>query len=276
MDTEKMDEQVEEEVFGTDADPLEKEDSDNASLADATLEEISDESAEESENRPTVGAIAKLREQRREAQEETHQAQIVAAELRGRLAAQEERLTQKAVEQELSPFEVAMKEQEVNNLDDLDISPGESLKLGRQQAKWEAAQEAKKSAETAKTIRDNELAGLFKAEQAKDRGEGLDYDTIIKMGMPLLSKGDEVDIENSPNLYEAGYRLCVRAIQERGDEATKKILQENLARKKTKHAGSDPPKKEGGNTDEDETDNDEDEPIVNPNLRHLVEGIFSG
>lgn len=274
MSDENVDEQVEDK-FGTDADPVDEQDADSAALAEEALEEVAHEKtskpAEESENLPTVETVANLRKQRREEREGRHAAEIEAAELRGKLSAQTDA---QVVEQELSPVQTLMKEQGVTDENELDISPGEAIRLARQDAKWETAQTAKKSAADTETTRQSEAVESHKAAQAVDRGEGLDYTSIETLGLPFLDDGDQLMISRSPEPFEEAYRRLVKAIQERGDESTKKILQERLARKTEKSVEDPPPEKPEDNK-KNETD-DEEEQIVNPRLRALAADVVSG
>ena len=270
---EKVDEQVED-TFGTDVDPLKYEDSANSDLAEETLadaDETSKESAEKPEDRPSVADHAKLREQRREARDEATAAKIEAAELRGKMAGMQER---QVVEAELSPVQVRMKEQGITDEADLDLTTGETMKLMRQEHKWENAQSAKTTAATTETERQDVLLAQQAVANEKDHGDGLDYGTIVDMGEKFLTDGEKLDIRDNKEPYDLAYSLCLRAIQERGDESTKKVLQENLARK-TKETVEDDPKKPD-KPNEDETNDEEIEPISNPRLAALAADAVGG
>lgn len=268
MSDEKVDEQVEDK-FGADVDPVDEQDADSAALAEEALEEASDEKtskpAEESENLPTVETVAKLRADRREDREALHKSEIEAAELRGKLSSLSDA---KVSDQELSPIQALMKEQGVDSEGELDLTTGETMGLMRQETKWETAQTAKKTAADAESKRQTDLVEAHKTVQAVDRGEGLDWTSIETLGLPFLDDGDQLMINKSADPFEEAYRRCIRAIQERGDDSTKKILQERLARKNKKPVEN-PPPKEPEEPNENETD-DEEEQIVNPRLAALA------
>ncbi len=277
IEEKQVDEQVEDK-FGTDVDPMETEDAASSDLAESALaeaEKSAEESAEKPEDRPSVADHAKLREQRREARGEAQTAKIEAAELRGRLAGMQER---QVVEAELSPMQALMKEQGVGDVDDLDISAGKAIALAKQEVKWDAAQAAKTTAADAETTRQGNLDVQHKTAKNEDRGEGLDYGTIVDMGEKFLTAGDRLDIQNSKEPFELAYRRCLRAIQESTDESTKKTLQENLARKTKEPVDDDTSekKKKKVAVDEDETDDEETEPISNPRLAALAAETVGG
>lgn len=275
MSENNVDEQVEDK-FGTDVDPMEGQDAASSDLAEKALAEAeegsekpAEESAEKPEDRPTVETVAKLREQRRDERDARHAAELETAEIRGKMAGMQERQT---VEATLSPVQTAMKEQGITSEAELDLTTGETMVLMRQEQKWEAAQTAKTTAADAETTRQSGLKTHFDTEVAMDRGEGLDYRTVIKMGEKFLNKYEMQQITESDNPYDTGYRLCIRAIRESGDESTKSILQERLARKTKESAEGDTSEKKNKVVpDEDETDDEKgDEPIANPRLRWLA------
>lgn len=276
MSEKQVDEQVEDK-FGTDADLIEGQDAASSDLAEETLadtEESSEVPEEKPEDRPSVADHAKLREQRREARDEATAAKIEAAELRGQVKGMQER---QVTEAEVSPIQTAMKKQGVDSEAELDLTTGETMMLMRQEQKWDSARTAKATAADAETVQQAKFQTQFKAEVAIDRGEGLDYKTVTELGQDLLTKGELVDVADSPNPYELGYKLCIRAIQERGDESTKSILQERLTRKTKKSAEGNPPEKPV-TPSEDEKDGEEvdDNHIANPRLRALRDEAFAG
>ncbi len=279
MSENNVDEQVEDK-FGADADPMETEDAANSDLAESALaeaEEDSEKSAEESAEKPEdqvpLSKYMGVKTSAREARDEAQAAKIEAAELRGKMAGMQER---QVTEAELSPMQALMKEQDVDDVDHLDISAGKAIALAKQEVKWDAAQAAKTTAADAETTRQGDLQTQQVAAKEKDRGDGLGYGDIVDMGEKFLTEGDKLDIRNSKEPFETAYSRCLRAIQERGDDSTKKTLQENLARKTKESAADDPPNK--GAADEDETDDEEvdDNHIVNPRLRALTADHIAG
>ena len=271
METKIDEQEVVEDKFGTDESPLESDAVDPA-LATEALDGVSDDPAKKADEAEEMVPLSKYMGEKNARKEAENKVLVQEAEQRGRDAERAE-AAKLPVEQEKSPIQALMDEQEVTSEDELVITAVEALKLGRAQTKFENAQEAKKAAVASQEDKETQATTMRETAKAVDRGEGLDYDTIIDAGSQLLTKGENIDWQNSDTPFELGYKLCIRAILERGDESTKKTLQDNLARKTdTSVKDGDPPKKEETVVADDVTS---DEEIVNPRLKGLAAGIFN-
>lgn len=274
----EQEEQIEEDNFGSGGPMLtnaeetaEKPDEDDQTdLASEALEELSETPAGSAEDRVPLSKYMGEKKGRREAE-------LEAAELRGRMAERDKLDTTKAVA-EKGPVERLMEEQGVTAEADLDLTTGEAMSLMRKEAAWEKTQDAKSSAATTEADKQKLLNDQFAATSAKDRGEGLDYASILKEGEKLLTKGQLVDINDASEPYELAYDLMLEAIQRKGTDQAKELLQTRLDARKTK-PDPDPkkPKEKAAATEEDEgseTNDEKLEPIVNERLASLAQSAF--
>jgi len=151
-------------------------------------------------------AIAKFTALRSRAQA----AEIEAAELRGKLEILQGANEQNAAHAEVSPIQREMKKQEVDSLDDLDLTPGEMLRLGRQESAWEKAQATKAEAAEAEKAAVQTRIKSRNAAVAKHP----DWQTVIDVGEQHLTAGELLDLQNAgADFGIAAYEKCKAAAE---------------------------------------------------------------
>jgi hypothetical protein len=170
--------------------------------------------------------------------------EVQNAELKGKV---EVLMKGKTGTEELSPVQQAMKKQEVERIEDLDLTPGEALALQGKESEFQAKQQQQ---EKKAVLPENELIAaqgraLNRASVTmsdKVMGIGLGIDTITELGVPLLSQAEKVYLDHvaEEDFAKEVYRLCDMAIQHRGGPMAEALEQTKKIAQKTRPKGKRP------------------------------------
>ena len=145
---------------------------------------------------------------------------------------------------ELSPIEKKMKEQDVESVEELDLTPAEALILGKQETAWDQKQaETKTSTDTESqaNVTSNRIEEALQEGELSEvkMGKGLDLNSVVHIGVQYLNDQDKKLIANiTTTKGEAAalvelYKVSVKRTLAIGNDDSKVLQIAINARKKS-------------------------------------------
>lgn len=199
-----------------DPDKEETEKTSEAELAQKALDESS-ESAESAETEEEKVPLAKMMGWKNKARD----LEVENAELRGENKVRSEMsATTQTASTAKSPMQLEMESQGVDDIDDLDLSTGQTIKLMQAEQAFETKQADSKAAETSNKTK-AESCLLAKDAHGED---GLDFMSVISEGEKFLIQDEVNALAKLTDTYgEEAYKLCRNAIVRMGGDRAEEI-----------------------------------------------------